>query len=221
MNKVENVATLKEQLVRPFRKESVLADALKNFREHYYQQLINLITHSRDSAFDSDVIDEHSHALTSLDILFDSNAVLSLREKAQLWWCVEDLSSHLKKYHAEISSNPDLSSLLGAIQHLVETKSFALSNNHKREHLYFVWYRLLFELRNTLPTDSIKGGEATLDRWLNEISSALEADQPTRSQNHLANWAAGGLIDIIKDLENRDQFAHIVLRLKQIKSITR
>ncbi|MBP9781271.1 hypothetical protein KBC89_01310 [Candidatus Woesebacteria bacterium] len=216
----EMASAMRAQFDNFFGKESVLTDALKHFREQYYQQLSLLISQSRDSAFDTDVNDEHTHVLNCLDILFDSNSDLSLRERTQLWWCVEDLLLHLNKYHKEISNNSDLSGLLSAIQHLVEPKSSTLSKNSKRENLYFAWYRMQFELKNALPTVSIKGGRATLDRWIKEITNALESDDPTRPQNHLANWAAGGLLDTIAGLETNNQFAKVVPVLKKIANIT-
>lgn len=199
---IRPIATVVEKLGRPFQKENVLPDALVNFTEEYSSILKELIIESAESAFDDSVIDEHQHVLNCVDYLTQSGGTLSNYQKAQVWWCAEDLTIHLKKYQLDfVKANQDLLPLLGAIQRLVEPSFPKLSKRAGREQLYLQWHRAQVELRSriSLPEDR---GQIRLAALSFTISDALTTIEPSLEQLFQANRAARKLLSQIIDTQD-------------------
>ena len=210
-----------DRLIDPLKKETVLLSALTDFTQNYSEHLISLVTESGESAFDTDVIQEHQHALNCIETLTQFNDEITNGQKAQLWWCAEDLIIHLRMYQPElVSSHHELFNLLNAIQHLLEPNFPRLSKKAQREQLCITWFRKQFELKNIIGPESINGGSNTLGRWIKAITESLEADNPTKAQNLSAHWAAGGLLELIAKTKN-PLLNEFVPLLKQIRHLAK
>ena len=191
-----------EGLIKPFQKENVLPDAIVNFTDEYSSILKELIIESAESAFDDSVIDEHQHALNCVNYLAESNGTLSNHQKAQVWWCAEDLTIHLKKYQFDfLKANQDLLPLLGAIQRLVEPSFPKLSKKAGREQLHLQWHRAQIELRNriSMPNDLSQLG---ISARAVAISEALTTPEPSLEILTQANHAARELLSHITDTQD-------------------
>lgn len=217
---IRPIATVVEKLGRPFQKENVLPDALVNFTEEYSSILKELIIESAESAFDDSVIDEHQHVLNCVDYLTQSGGTLSNHQKAQVWWCAEDLTIHLKKYQLDfVKANQDLLPLLGAIQRLVEPSFPKLSERAGREQLYLQWHRAQFELRNriSIPNDRSQLG---ISARAGAISEALTTPEPSLEQLSQANQAARELLSHITNTQD-SVLLEVTDLLQKIEKTTR
>jgi len=210
-----------DRLIGPFKKETVLLSALTDFTQNYSEHLISLVRDSGESAFDTDVIQEHQHALNCIETLTQFNGEITNGQKAQLWWCAEDLIIHLRMYQPElVSSHHELFNLLNAIQHLIEPNFPRLSKKVQREQLCIAWFRKQFELKNIIGPESINGGSNTLDRWLKSITDFLDAKEPAVDHKRPAHWAAGGLLEVIAKTKN-PLLNEFVPLFKQIRQLTK
>lgn len=210
-----------DKLITPFKKENVLMDALVDFKKNYSSQLISGIKKSRESAFDVDVVDEHIHALNCIEALTQVSGEFTIGQKAQLWWCTEDLITHLKVYQPElVSADQKLLDLLKVIQHLLEPSFPRLSKKAQQEQLSIKWFRRQFELKNIIGPESIHGGSNTLNRWITAITESLQTENPTIAQNQIAHWAAGGLLEVIAK-KNNPLLNEFVPLLKQIRQLAK
>lgn len=208
-----------DKLIGPFKKETVLVSALNDFTQNYSEYLISLVTESGESAFDTDVIQEHLHVLNCIETLTQCNGEITNGQKAQLWWSAEDLIIHLRMYQPElVSTHHELFNLLNVIQHLLEPNFLRLSKKAQREQLCITWFRRQFELKNIINPESVNGGSTTLNRWITAITESLEADNPAKAQNLSAHWAAGRLLEVIAKTKNPllDEFVPLLEKIRRL-----
>jgi len=200
--KSQELAPSKRSLIEPENNENVLPNPLTVFTQRYSALLNKLVTKSLKSAFDDDVTEDHLHVLNCIDYLTWSGGDLSSHQRAQVWWCANDLTSHLTVFQPElVSADTELLPLLQAIQRLVEPSHPELSEKDQREQLYFQWHRAQVELRSriSLPEDR---GQIRLAALSFTISDALTTIEPSLEQLSQANRATRKLLSHITDTQD-------------------
>lgn len=188
--------------IQPLRKEDVVLSAIKDFRTSYSQKLLHAVLDSGNKAFDVDVAEEHQHILHCIRALTEYDGEYTLKNRVNMWWCVEDLTIHLNKYHFDfVEDNQDLLPLLGAIQRLVEPSDPELSKKDGSGQLYLQWHRAQIELRNriSMPNDRNQLG---ISARAAAISEALITPEPFLEQFSQANQAARDLLSLISNTQD-------------------
>jgi hypothetical protein len=188
--------------IQPLRKEDVVLSAIKDFRSLYSQKLLRAVLDSGNKAFDVDVAEEHQHILHCIRALTEYDGEYTVKNRVNMWWCAEDLTIHLNKYHLDfVEDNQDLLPLLGAIQRLVEPSDPELSKKDRREQLYLQWHRAQIELRNriSMPNDRNQLG---ISARAVAISEALITPEPSLEKLSQANRAARDLLSLITDTQD-------------------
>lgn len=201
------------------------APLLSNFLSRHSDGLYSLLYKRMRRTPDNESF-QKIHRLEFTVIMLEdqnTNPVITEQQLFSLWWHCQDLLLFLNAH--EERNNTNIKMLIADLEALQESlvpKKLFRSKENKQLTLKIAWFRTQRDLRDSMKVARISGGIDTLNRWLTNITTAINEPIPSKSERTLACYALSGLIEQIEALDNpvEDQSSQLPL-LKQMRSFLR